>query len=42
MIDLQQGTVVIADQDEEWGHMAAAAVAELSHITDIDPIDKGW
>lgn len=42
MIDLRQDTVVIADQDEEWGHAAAEAVSELCHIAAIDPIDKGW
>lgn len=42
MIGLEQETVVIADQDEEWGHVAAAAVAQLSQITAVDYIDKGW
>lgn len=42
MIGLEQETVVIADQDEEWGRVAAAAIAELNQIAAIDYIDKGW
>lgn len=42
MIGLEQETVVIADQDEEWGRVAAAAIAELNQITATDYIDKGW
>lgn len=42
MIELELRTVVIADQDEEWGRGAAAAMAELNPIAAIDYIDKGW
>lgn len=42
MIDLERSTVVLADQDEEWGQAAAAALTELRHIVAADPIEKGW
>lgn len=42
MTGLGQRTIVIADQDEEWGPVAAAAIAKLNPIASMDYIDKGW
>ena len=42
MTGFEQRTVVIAEQDKEWGRVAAAAMAELHPITSMDYIDKGW